>query len=115
MSAAQSSAAADSDTSHVGRDEQLRRPPPPRFADVVGIICSTLPAEHVLKAVRLTCKEALLAHDEARPTKILANKVPTGPEGAAELARFCRRLPRGGPHNLAVTTLTASELPEGHL
>lgn len=124
MEATPSSAAAGSAALEVlGRDGQLLRPPPrpTGFVDVVAIITSTVhPWWLGARALRLTCKAALLALDGAwEVTKVAANKVPTGQQGAADLARFCRRLPNGPPTKLWLTSTTmvsdAAEAPEEHL
>lgn len=91
----------------LNEEQQLRCCPPPRFADVVGIITSTLPPawQFYTRVVRLTCKEVLLAHDAAVDRfTVVANKLPAGRDGVAELTRFCGRLPKGSPHKLRVTT-----------
>lgn len=114
---ASSPAAADNDDDVLGQGGQLRRPPP-RFADIVAIITSTLPAARLdSKAVRLTCKEALLAHDRAQCCfTVVADKLPAGQEGAAQLARSCGRLVKGGPQQLRVRTASAAdEVSQDHL
>lgn len=92
---------------------------PPRFVDVVGIIASLAQWGQLdVKAVRLTCREALLAHTATLSSvRVMADKLPIGQDGAAELVRFCRRsFPKGGPHTLRVTTTSAkAEVPEDHL
>lgn len=97
--------------------QELRRPPAGHFTDVLGIIISTLmPSWRWLdaaKAVRLTCKAALQAHDAAQDQfSISVDKVARGQDGAAEIARFLRRLPTGCPRKLHVI---GAQVPEDHL